>query len=527
MLLFRGALNGLGEVPAPLTEGYCFDGGVWRWMPASACSTPVLPGGDPTIKPGFCWVRQSPPAAFPGYWQRARTGQSCAHQAPPSVPTVPAGFCYNAAIGRWEWVLASQCAQPVQAGVPPGESVRVTEVSVTTPMTLNMVERMRDAAWTNYWKRETLAVKAWTLQLSQCPAESVGPPACKTCPPACYNYGPTTMAATIPGTFEVYGVPFNVAEPGVTKSPILERIYTPNNEQRIFIESAIVLRSTRTFENALLTALQAQGPVALNVVRDQVIPQVPLQEILRLLPRWRLTVPGVALHAIEPTPAELTARGGFAAWIKRGGFLISLDVAEGQTGLADEATSPAACSGNSCRCGENVLPSCIMTGVPTADGPMGSFWWFVKIDQATGQFHLIGKHDDPGWLEKAAQPFVKFLTAFGNMVCTAQPQFQAQTQSSVAEKCTDKDGKPCTRGSAGCNCISPSAAATGGVGIFNFIAGKLCQGWLAEHTQDPSKVLPQVPDPAPISTRPRWLTFVPWILGGFAAGAGAFAISRR
>jgi hypothetical protein len=104
---------------------------------------------------------------------------------------------------------------------------------------------------------------------------------------------------------------------------------------------------------------------------------------------------------------------------------------------------------------------------------------------------------------------------------------QAQTQSAVAEKCLDKNGKTCTKGAPGCTCVSPSAATQGGVGIFNFIAGKMCQGWIGEQ-QNPVDAMPPVPDPPKVEIAPAWTKFVPWILGGLAAGAGgAFVLARR
>lgn len=56
------------------------------WVPADQCPQPLQPGGPPVVSPGFCWVRQNPPAAFPGYWQRPRIGQPCAFEPPPAPP---------------------------------------------------------------------------------------------------------------------------------------------------------------------------------------------------------------------------------------------------------------------------------------------------------------------------------------------------------------------------------------------------------------------------------------------------------
>lgn len=524
MLVFRGSRTyGLGETPAtpaPLTEGYCLKNGIWMWTTADQCAQPLQPGGAPIDKPGFCWVRQSPPKAFPGYWTRPRVGQtSCAFEPPPSPPSGSAGPVVR--------------EHRVERGGTPGGGRIVTAGPTTGAMTRAMVDRLYTATVKNYFEREALALKAWTLTRAPCPPESAKPPACKGCLPGCYTFGPITMAQTIPGGFEMYGVPFNIAEPGVIKSPRFERVYTPNNEQRIFIEGAIIRRSEKLLDAALIAAARAQGAGAMSAsdIRKKFIAKASVQGVLELLPRWALAVPGMAISSAPPKQDELTAPGGFEKWRKRG-FLISLDVAEGRERLHDEATCPRACVGNSCRCGDNPTPACIGAGVPTADADPevsgGCFWWYAAV-LADGQMKLVGVHDDPGWLERAVQPLVKFTTWLGNLTCNAQPAIQAQLTSSVAEKCVDKDGKPCERGKPGCNCISPSAATAGGVGIFNFIAGKLCQGWLADHVQDPAAALPPVPDPPPLApATPTWAKMLPWILGGIAAGGvGAHVISRR
>jgi hypothetical protein len=230
-----------------------------------------------------------------------------------------------------------------------------------------------------------------------------------------------------------------------------------------------------------------------------------------------------------PRPEELDAKGGFYAWFNRGGFLISRDVVEGKHGLDDEATCPQACLGNSCRCGDNALPACVGTGVPTTSNDpnlsRGCFWWFVEV-LASGQMKLIGKHDDPNWLQKTGAKLASWMTVIGTAYCS---QTQTQTSGAATEKCVDKDNKPCTKGAAGCTCTTPSAATVGALGLFNFMAKGLCKNWLAEYTQKPTDPLPPIPDPPPLpSPGPSWLKLLAWILGGVAAGGvGAYVSARR
>lgn len=445
----------------------------------------------------MCWIPEA--NGIPGHWERPRAGQPCA--APPPPNTAP----------------------PIERDhrgdqVPSGGGVFVSEGPTSGTMTRAGVERLYLATSKAYYARELLAVKAWATSLAPCPPEAVEQ--LKR-----MGQAPTTMAATIPGTFEVYGVPFNIAEPGVTKSPRFERIYTPNNEQRILIEGAIINRSNALFDAALAQALaERYGSQAAPIVRAKMAVQMALD----LMPRWKLAVPGMAISSALPKPDELTGEGGFARWIKRG-FMISLDVAEGKTPLSDTRLSPMAKASNTCLIDGQPWHFMARVSVDGGDNPnlaTGSFEWYAKIEP-NGQARLIGVHDDPSWLQKFGAGAAALMIKLGTVFCTAQPAVQAQMQSSVAEKCVDSSGKPCTKGTPGCNCIAPSAATQGGVGLWNFMAGKMCQGWMAEYAQNPNLPLPHIPDPPPVEIKPAWTKFVPWILGGLAAGAGAYAISKR
>lgn len=523
-----GGLNGcLGDTApqAPLAEGYCWIDGAWHWRPAAQCPTPLVAGGPPlTAQSGYCWIRKNPPDMFPGYWQRAPATDGCQFVAPPSPPTVSAGWCKNTTTGQWEWRLQTQCSEPVQATTDtrehttatPGGGVTVTEIKEQldpingTFATAALVKRLEELTWKRYLEREKMLLEAWTKTLAPCPPQSIQPPACKGCVPGCYNWSPTTMAQTVPGTFEMLGVPFNVAEPGLTKSPKFERTYTPNNEQRIFAEAAIIRRSIQRFGNQYVGS------------------DLSFNKALTNLPRWAVNVPGMALKPLKPRAEELDGKGGFTAWIKRGGFLISLDVIESKDRLNDEATMPQACIGQSCRCGDDPavhpLPSCIKIAVPsTNDIAGGGFFWSIKVDPA-GPFTLSAKHDDPTWFERGADKIVSVMTAVVNAACGALPTVQAQMKSVTEEKCLDKAGKPCTKGAVDCTCITPSAATVGGAGVLTFIAGKFCAGWTGLQ-QKPTETFPPVPDPPKVpEKRVGW-----WLVGSAIAGAavGALAALRR
>ncbi len=465
----------------------------------------------------------------------------------------PSGWCLNKATGQWEWVLASQCAEPVQAGtpidrdhVPSQDTPKVLDVTAGSPMTRSMVDRLFDANSKAYYERETTALKALAKSLPlvcQCGTDS-GP---------CPGYkGRGTTAATIPGTFEVLGVPFSISEPGLTKSPRFDRTYTPNNEQRIMIEGRIVRRSNELFGEALTNAVIAKWGKASGTVNPrtgysdgfnpgQVIAELSVQQALDIMPRWTMTYPGMAIRSAPvANEAELNGKGGLLSWLKRG-FLISHDVADAQVKLNSDAVCPDVCTSQLCRVPHWVdgLPACIATGIPTTQGTQGGCFWIYASVQQDGQMTLTLKHDDPSWLQKVGDKLASIMTAIGNTFCSIMPTIKTQTDA-VAKTCLDKDNKPCAKGVTGCvdnegkpcvgaeNATGPSAAAVGGAGMFYYaLAAYGCSQWTKEQQKfDPKVPLPPVPDPV-APTKRSWLRLIPWALGGLAAGVGAVFATKR
>lgn len=386
---------------------------------------------------------------------------------------------------------------------------------VATPMTWKAVEALAKTTVKNYYDREYAAVKAMTPFVnSTCPPESKTK-SCVGCTDTCYNYSATTPAATIPGGFEWFGVPFNVAElGGVSKSPKFERLYIPNQEQRIWAEYLIIKKSIKFNPTGVIVEGRGQSR-ALSV-----------QEVLDRSPNLKLGLNNMAIRPISPTTDEFTKEGGYKKWVKRGGFLISLDVAKGKIPVADPSC-PMVCTSILCKCGSSQFPACIAAGIPNSqpDNLGGCFRPYIGIYQGPPWYFVLSLvHDDPNWLERAGAKIENFMQAMGNAFCSQAPATQDQLNKTVAEKCVDKNNKPCVKGSSGCTCTTPSASAQGGVGLFNFFAAKWCAGWNKEQAAyNPAAPLPPVPDPPPYVPPSSLLPWPLVIAGGVVAGAIVFS----
>jgi hypothetical protein len=428
-------------------------------------------------------------------------------------------------------------AVQVQAGPAAGgvysEQFTSTSNIVATPMTWDQVHSTWKKFNKAYYDREAAAVKALTPTLNS------------TCPPSsmkehktggwattlCYGYSVTTTAQMIPGGFALWGVGFNLGEIAVTKSPQFERTYTPNDSQRMFIEFLVIKRSMQ-LAHERISGIRVNSPTgSQNIPRDK----MTVQEVLADNPRFVLGINNMAIRAISPTTDEFTKRGGYAKWLKRGGFLISLDLIQGRIKLMEESICPQACVSILCKCGSNERPACITGRVPTTDDPslggVGCFHPYIAIFQGPPWYFVLTlKHDDPSWLQRATTPVAKALEVISRAYCELfADSGQKKIAEGAAETCTDKNNNPCTKGSVGCNCVPPSAEAKGAANIAAFAYGGACAK-LLDHLdkQNPAAPVPPMPDP-PLPPPPSFslMPFVPWIVGGLAVGVGAFAFSRK
>lgn len=527
MFFFRSTgLRGLGETP---TAGYCFLNGVWTWTTADKCPQPLIEGGAPVIKSGFCWIRQNPPDAFPGYWARARVGQACQYEGPPSAPTVAAGWCQNPTTGQWEYVLATQCAQPIQAspGIPRLPGGR-TVSEYRSRRTLNTMIAQFVERWAARRHDVIMGLYA-TDQVKPC-VDVMGARADAWC-----------KAEFARGNFRVLDPIGVIVELGVAFSPeelsagFLERAYTPTPEQQFMADIVVYgtsqlrlaftaaagafkiagdLPSSTDFWLSPLYALLGNTDPDNEFLRSVGRSQLSIQQFIKNHPSFTYEVPGFSLNPDPPTTDELTQEGGLLAYYRRGGYLLSTECAAG--------TVPSSLAGITwntgyCACGEGGTP---MATFKRAAGE--GFGWDVYVTVGPQYKIRITPHDAPWWSEAASFVAGK-LKDLAKFICSNREIIQ-QVNSGVLLKeiCTNPDGTPCTKGAAGCTCTQPTTVQQGAVGVANVVMGAWCS---RVETWDKPKETPFTPPPPEVKAV-RWPFVVTGLVGAIVGGLFASRTRR-
>lgn len=405
-----------------------------------------------------------------------------------------------------------------------------TIVSQSNPVfprivTWSQLEAERKAQALEIGTRDGLFMRGVAATMNvMCPPSSIGVVGGK----GCYNGGPSNPTELVPGAFQMLGVPFNVGEIGLSKTSRFDRTFTPNTEQRLQIEYAVAARSREVAQSVIEAAVAREsGSTSASVIKG-IAKKLSINQVRSLVPDLVMSAFNLSILPPPPTASEMSSEGGYAAWISRGGWPIYTPVIHGQAQVWGELVSPLPCASISCRCGADPWPACIKMGLPGDEH--GGWNVFIAIDQAAPwTFHMGIAHQDPGWITKVGNTLAEYMTKLGNVFCSGQPVIKSQMASVLTEKCVDKNGKPCTKGAAGCTCIKPSAATTGSVGLANFVASKWCAGWAAEQVvYDPSTAIPPTPDQPALP--PSFINALPiplWVIGALGVLGGAVWFSRR
>jgi hypothetical protein len=227
-------------------------------------------------------------------------------------------------------------------------------------------------------------------------------------------------------------------------------------------------------------------------------------------------VPDYSLNPIAPTEAELTGHGGLRAYYKRGGFLINARLARGESPCAEGF--PTWNTGY-CLCAPNG-PAATYDSTPIASGVI--WQTFVTVGPLY-KLRMVPK--DPSKFQRTISLIAKGMKELAGFVCDNRTTLQQLNTNLLAEVCHDVNIKPCTKGTQGCYCTPPTSTQQAAVGVANAGLSVWCTYF--EPKINPPQT-PFNPPPPPIAGPPAWMKFVPWILGGLAAGAGgAFVLARR
>lgn len=350
-----------------------------------------------------------------------------------------------------------------------------------------------------------------------------------------------------PGVFAVYGVPFGAYEIANGK---FVRTLVPTAQQRRELEWAVIRASQiRLFghpnkQTRIDQRFLDDGSV-MATLRERfglgsgpaLLPKLSVDALLELVPDVMLFSINFQRNSIQPTPDERTKEGGFYAWIARGGYPLSRGVVTGRT-ATDGALGLQFCGGFECACpssGANAgFPSCMpmgftKNGIGEAKPGEGSFHPYVTIpqDKVRSDVQLSLVHNDPAWISKVGNIGKKILDELFGVFCANQEFTKEKLGTMMKEKCMTAAGQPCTKGSPGCICTSPTSTQQASVGVFNAAMQMGCASWAKGNLPDPITNLPPVaPPPAP-EPMPWYMRIPWWAVAIVGAGAGAAAFSHR
>ncbi len=331
-----------------------------------------------------------------------------------------------------------------------------------------------------------------------------------------------------PGTFQIAFVPFHFAE---IKDGRYDRTYTPSPRQRFWAERYVVLASQKAASKRFAEYILNPKNGGVMLAGGPSIGQ--LHNAIGVRTYW----PNMALNPIQATADEYNKPGGYAKWIKRGGYPLMLEVLEGRYKASDEAITPIVCANMPCACPTSD-PTRPWWGVAcekvtiTSKGEMcpatqcrdaAGFWPYIKIDEAAGgKFHMALIYDKPSKLTRVGEAMAALFQKMASLFCTAQPAVASQMSTMSSEKCVNtKTHKPCTKGSKDCKCVTPPAENAAAIGMFNYAASQWCTGWNKENAVPPPPSPPVIPQPAVPAN------YWPWIIGGAAVVGGLWYARNR
>lgn len=460
----------------------------------------------PPAPSGFCWIPGA--GGVSGHWERQRAGQPCAFPPPPTSGAV---------------VVRDQRGDTSQGGVTVGEyKSRRTVNALLQQFVARLATRRHDTIMALYASDQ---VKACADVMGKARAT----PFCK----AEFASGNYKVLDPI-GVIVELGVPFSPEELGAGR---LERVYTPTEDQRFLADLVVYGASQRFIANLLkpgaLSALPDPGDPwrsPLYALLASVDPNstfmqyfccttLSVQQLIDRFPTCKISLPNYSLNPDPPTRAELTEPGGLRAYYQRGGYILSTLAANGA-----EAVARASITWNTgyCACPDTVTGG----GVPLATFNRAAgegFGWDVRLTIGPQYKIRITPHDAPWWSEAASFVAGKLMD-LAKFVCANREVIQ-QVNSDVLlkELCTGPDGRPCTKGAAGCTCTKPTTIQQSAVGVANTAMAAWCSR-IAE-AWGPKAETPFTPPPPPISPA-RWPLVVTGLLGAIVGGVVAARSAR-
>lgn len=391
------------------------------------------------------------------------------------------------------------------------------------------------------------AMKAATVNLPPCPASSMHATAawpsgeCYTNQNA-YVEGPNnTWGILAPGTFASWGgVIFSAAD---LKDGRMTRVFKPTLWQRRGIEIQIIRRSAGLLfgekgyypggydnlkrpiiGNAAIEAYRKAAKISVSTAEN-----LSVSQMLAIAPQMTLRLENFYRNSIQPTDTEMTAKGGWKNWIRRGGYPLVKNLVNATISLTPEPNGLSFCSSIACRCPGTGYATCISGGFPSSKNIATSthtgFWPYVAISQDPNNayFELTYVHEKDTWLDSIAEAGVWLVNTAWDVECGQAP---TQAQALLQDVCVDANNTKCTKGTPGCTCTPPPDSQKTSVTAWGAIMNKMC-GYRNEMNTPPPAWEPPVAFPPPkIPQELPKPTSTPWwlvITGGLIVGGAVFA----
>lgn len=375
--------------------------------------------------------------------------------------------------------------------------------------------------------------------------------------------GPGTGSIMTPGTFSLWGIPINAAS---TQGGRFSKVFVPTAYQRQMIEVQMIRESQKAImgrhglrlpdqrvlvgeisgpliggnSGSLAPAIRAfianTSHVATMYIGqalvDGVAEKLSVKQVMDLVPDIAIYWINFEYNPVQPTTLEMTSEGGWASWIRRGGYPLSRALLTGQAQFKSNMTLGVV-AGPACVCttsGAIVAPDAGLTkdGFRFSDGntSQASIAWdmYVSIYQDVNNplFEISLYWDDKAWITKLGERAADFMGKLGRLLCDVSPVVQQQVSYSVSEKCADvTTGKPCTKGAQNCRCIKPPSYVQADAAVFNAAMSAWCPAWQSQTTAHPQpQPQPQTPPPEIPAWKPPW-----WMIvgGGVLIGGALFA----
>jgi hypothetical protein len=344
------------------------------------------------------------------------------------------------------------------------------------------------------------------------------------------------------GVIQRLGVTFGPTEvkegnPTFPKEATFERTYRPTADQTFLADRAVYVRSQlmiaesptykvdlserKNLEQILASNDTSIGLIGLLTRHD---PLPSLSTYMNFYksadggPWLETNIPGFSLNPIPPTYTELNKEGGALAYYKRGGYLISRDIAQGRKPVEQRSLtfSDGVCwinAGEGCN-------SITGGGAPVSSQHYieGSWLSFVTV-KPSGERTLRVQRKEVGAAGKISGAIRSLANALKPAFCTALPMMTGYNAGLVTEACYDNStNKTCKKGAPNCVCVMPTGAQAIGVTAANAMLTNLC-GKL-----NPPPVVTAPPPPVQL---PPAFKVTPLMLLLGAAALGAIVITRK